>query len=203
MREYLADNVLGELPDDLRAFLVGSCVLSTLSGELCDELLGIEGSDVVLVDLERRQLFCVPLDQEGRYRFHEVLRSHLEAALVEQVGEVAARARYRNAGCLHEKAGDPVAAIRAYCRAEDWQAVGRLLGAQSEVLVGDPGAWVDALPPALVADDPWLILASARRAVAQGRLRGAAEGYAEAERAFGQGRGSSRLGASGTCCGPG
>ena len=190
VREYLADNVLGEMADDLRDFLVGSCVLSTLSGDLCDELLGIRGSDAILAELERRQLFCVPLDEEGRYRFHEVLRIHLEAALVEQVGETAARERYREAGCLHEKADDPVSAIRAYCRAEDWQSVGRLLGAQSEVLVGDPGAWVDALPPALVADDPWLVLASARRAVAQGRLRGAAEGYADAEQAFGVGRGA-------------
>ena len=189
VREYLADNVLGELPDDLRAFLVGSCVLSTLSGPLCDELLGTAGSDAVLADLERRQLFCVPLDQEGRYRYHEVLRSHLEATLVDQVGEAAARDRYRTAAGLHEKADDPVGAIRAYCRAEDWDAVGRLLGAQSEVLVGDPGAWVDALPPAVVADDPWLVLASARRAVAHGRLQGASDCYAEAEQAFGVGRG--------------
>lgn len=190
VREYLADNVLGELPEGLRAFLVGSCVLSTLSGELCDELLGIEGGDAVLQDLERRQLFCVPLQEEGRYRYHEVLRSHLEAVLVEQVGEAAARGRYRAAASLHEKAADPVGAIRAYCRAEDWEAVGRLLGAQSEVLVGDPGAWVDALPPAVVSDDPWLVLASARRAVAHGRIRGAAEGYVEAESAFGVGRGA-------------
>lgn len=189
VREYLADNVLGELPDDLRAFLVGSCVLSTLSGDLCDELLGGDGSDAVLQDLERRQLFCVPLDEQGSYRYHEVLRGHLEAALVEQVGEAAARERYRSAGRLHEKGGDPVGAIRAYCRAEDWEAVGRLLGAQTEVLVGDPGAWVDGLPDSVVADDPWLVLASARRAVAHGRLRAAADGYAKAEGAFGVGRG--------------
>ena len=189
VREYLADNVLGELPEDLRAFLVGSCVLSTLSGDLCDELLGTGGSEAVLADLERRQLFCVPLDEQGHYRYHEVLRSHLEAALVEQVGEIAARGRYAAAGGLHEKAGDPVAAIRAYCRAEDWGAVGRLLGSQTEVLVGDPGAWVDGLPAAVVADDPWLVLASARRAVAHGRLDAAAEGYAKAEEDFGGGRG--------------
>lgn len=189
VREYLADNVLGELPDDLRAFLVGSCVLSTLSGDLCDELLGGEGSDAVLQDLERRQLFCVPLDEHGSYRYHEVLRGHLEAALVEQVGEAAARDRYRSAGRLHEKGGDPVGAIRAYCRAEDWEAVGRLLGSQTEVLVGDPGAWVDGLPDSVVADDPWLVLASARRAVAHGRLRAAADAYAKAEGAFGVGRG--------------
>ena len=189
VREYLADNVLDELPDDLRAFLVGTCVLSTLSGPLCDDLLGLEGSDAVLQDLERRQLFCVPLDEQGRYRYHEVLRGHLEAALVEQVGDAAARDCYRSAGRLHEKAGDPVDAIRAYCRAEDWEAVGRLLGAETEALVGDPGAWVDVLPASVVADDPWLVLASARRAVAHGRLRVAAESYAQAEVALGMGRG--------------
>jgi len=189
VREYLADNVLGELPEDLRSFLVATCVLSTLSGELCDELLGRNGGDAVLADLEQRQLFCVPLE-EGRYRYHEVLRSHLEAALVEQVGETAARDRYRAAGGLHEKAGEPVGAIRAYCRAEDWDAVGRLLGAQTDVLVGEPGAWVDALPTSVVADDPWLLLASARRAVAHGRLRDASDGYVEAEQAFSGGRGA-------------
>ncbi len=189
VREYLADNVLGELPEDLRDFLVGSCVLSTLSGDLCDELLGREGSEAILQDLERRQLFCVPLDEQGRYRYHEVLRGHLEAAVVDQVGEVAARDRYRAAGGLHEKGNDPVGAIRAYCRAEDWEAVGRLLGSQTEALVGDPGAWVDGLPAAVVADDPWLVLASARRAVAHGRLRSAFEAYAGADRAFGVGRG--------------
>jgi DNA-binding SARP family transcriptional activator len=41
----------------------------------------------------------------------------------------------------------------------------------------------------VVADDPWLVLASARRAVAHGRLRTASEAYARAEAAFGVGRG--------------
>jgi len=196
VREYLADNVLVELPDDLRTFLVDTCVLSRLSGVLCDALLERDGSGGILADLEQRQFFTMALDGGGSadgettYRYHEVLRSHLEAALVEQLGEVQARHRYRVAGRLHEKAGEAVDAVRAYCRAEDWDAVARLLGAEAEALVVDPGAWVDALPAALVAEDPWLMLASARRALAHGRLQAAADAYASAEQAFGAGRGA-------------
>ena len=190
VREYLADNVLGELPEDLRSFLVGTCVLSTLSGELCDELLGREGGDAVLADLEQRQLFCVPLEEEGRYR--ATTRCCAATSRPPWSSRWArpppATATERLAACTRRPGSrwapsGPTAGPR-------WDAVGRLLGAQTEVLVGDPGAWVDALPTAVVADDPWLMLASARRAVAHGRLRDAADGYVEAEQAFSVGRGA-------------
>ena len=189
VREYLAENVLEGLADELRSFLVETCVLSRLSGPLCDDLLVREHSEEVLIELERRQLFTVALDDDGSYRYHEVLRSHLEASLISAVGGPAARDRYRLAGALHEKAGFPVDAIRAYSRAEDWQAVGRLLADRSDALGGDNGAWVDTLPAALIAEDPWLMLASARRARANGRLDAAVEAYERAEALFGVGAG--------------
>ena len=43
LRDYLARNVLAELPDELRRFLVDTCVLVRLTGDLCDELLDRRG----------------------------------------------------------------------------------------------------------------------------------------------------------------
>jgi DNA-binding SARP family transcriptional activator len=185
VREYLARNVLDELPDELRNFLLGTCVLGRLSGRLCDELLGIEGSEQLLAELEHRQIFTHALDEDGTYRYHEVLRTHLESMLVERWGRDRVRAEYTRAGRLLEAEGLAPDALRAYCCAEDWEAAARLLGREGEQLVDDAGSWLEGMPPAVVDSDPWLLLATARRYLAAGRLEPAATAYERAEEAFG------------------
>lgn len=187
VREYLARNVLDELPLHVRDFLLQTCVLGRLTPALCDELRGGTSSDVLLAELEQRQIFTAPLDEEGAYRYHEVLRSHLEGALVESVGEAEARRRYLLAGELLERHGHLPEALRAYCRAEEWAAARKLLGGRGEQVIGRAGAWLEALPPTILDHDPWLLLASARRSVAEGAWSGALEAYQRAEAASGTG----------------
>jgi DNA-binding SARP family transcriptional activator/tetratricopeptide (TPR) repeat protein len=186
LRDYLARNVLAELPEELRRFLVDTCVLVRLTGDLCDELLDRRGSAMLLEELARRQLFTVVVDEsEGSYRYHEVLRSHLDRMLVEEVGEVEARRRHQRAASLLERSGALPEALVGYCRAEDWPAVASLVGDRGEQVAGGPGLRLELLPPALVRDSPWLALAAARRARAEGRWAAALESYARAEAAFG------------------
>jgi DNA-binding SARP family transcriptional activator len=186
VREYLASNVLSELPEALRRFLLDTCVLGRLSGPLCDELRGSRGSAEILEDLSRRGVFTVPVeDADDVYRYHEVLRQHLDRMLVDEVGEQEARSRHATAGALLEAAGALPEALRAYCRAEDWDAVRRLLGRQGERLAAGTGAWVDAVPPAIERHDPWVALASARRARNEGRWATALDAYGRAVSAFG------------------
>ncbi len=184
VRDYLARNVLDELRGELRAFLLDTCVLTRLDGRLCDRLRGGSGSQRLLEELEARQIFTVPVDDEGTFRYHEVLRAHLEAALVEEVGEAEVAARSRRAGGLLEQAGALPEALHSYCRAGDSAAVARLLGARGGELVDEAVTWLDALPPTLAEEDPWLALASARRRLAEGRLRAAVAAYQRAELAF-------------------
>jgi len=184
MREYLARNVVEELPAELREFLVATCVLRRLSGPLCDRLLERTGSRSLLEELERRNVFTVALDDEGTFRYHEVLRSYLEGLLVEEAGEARARARAHRAGELLEAEGAVPEALAAYSRAEDWATVDRILAAQGEQLVTGPGTWIDALPPALLVQDPWLTLATARRHRAEGHWAQALDAYGRAEGLF-------------------
>lgn len=186
VREYLARNVLAELPAELRDFLRETCVLGRLSGRLCDRYLGTTGSARLLEELARRQVFTVVVeDVDDAYRYHEVLRSHLDRILVEDVGEAEARLRHARAGVLLEEDGALAEALAAYCRAEDWDAVERLLRRGGERLADGATGWLEALPPAIVRHDPWLALASARRARSEGRWSAALEAYGRAERGFG------------------
>ena len=190
LREYLAQNVLFGLREDLREFLVDTCVLGRLSGPLCDRLRGTTGSGVLLDELARRSVFTVPVeDDDEAYRYHEVLRQHLDRMLVEGYGEAEARARHARAGEVLEEGGALPEALRAFCRAEDWDAVRRLLGGQGERLAAtEQSAWVDAVPPAIERHDPWVALAAARRARNDGRWSAAIDGYVRAETAFGPSR---------------
>lgn len=181
VREYLIQNVLGELPVELRDFLVETCVLGRLGPELCDELRGTGGSGAMLEELERRQLVTFFLDGGPWYRCHEVLRSHLEAAYLETVTEAEARARYGWAASLLETAGALSEALRAYCRAGDGEAAARILGRKGDELASGEAQWWDRLPSSVVRRDPWFLLSLARRHRAAGRWHQALVAYRQAE----------------------
>ncbi len=187
VREYLTRNVLADLPADLRTFLVETSVFGRMTAPLCDRLLGRHDSRAFLEDLERRQIFTTRLDDDGSYRYHEILRVHLEAMLVERDGDEETRARYRRAGELLTADEEIGEALGAFARAGDRAAIDRLLRSRGEQLVegSAPAAWLDALPPAVLRHDPWLILANARRARDDGQWESALAGLERAELGFG------------------
>ena len=81
--DYLAAEVLAAVPPRVRAFLLRTCVLGRLSGPLCDAVTGSGGSQGLLEEIDRAQLFVVPLDNARRwYRYHalfaEALRGELD-----------------------------------------------------------------------------------------------------------------------------
>jgi DNA-binding SARP family transcriptional activator len=184
VREYLSRNVLAELPAELRSFLVNTCVLGVLSGPLCDRLLGRSDGARTLAELERRRVFTIALD-DGTYRYHEVLRGHLEGVLLEEQGEAAVRAANLRAAELLEAADALPEALVAYCRAEAWDAAERLLAREGRQLAAGSAPWLDVLPAATLRHDPWLVLAAARRHRAEGRWAEAVEAYQRAELGFG------------------
>ena len=179
-REYLTRNVLEGLEAEVRDFLVETCVLTTLSGQLCDDLLGRTGSARLLRELQERQLFTYELD-DGSYRYHETLRSQLEATLVERLGESDARDRFRRAGELLEAEAMLPDALHAYCRAEAWDQVERLLGRDGHQIVDGRPVWLDVIPPAILRMDAWLQLTVARQQRAVARFDAAIDTYRAAE----------------------
>ena len=184
-REYLARNVLEDLPPHLREFLLGTCVLSRLSAPLCDQLLERSGSEGCLRELERRQIFTVAIEDTGGFRYHEALRAHLEGVMLDEFGAAEVQRRYRRAGALLEASGAATDALQAFSRGGDWESVGRLLGQEGEQIALGGADWLHLLPPSLSLHDPWVLLATARRHRACGRWSLALETYRAAEATFG------------------
>ncbi|MEV6286108.1 LuxR C-terminal-related transcriptional regulator [Kribbella sp. NPDC051770] len=78
--DYLVEEVLDRQPDDVRAFLLDTCVLDELTGGLCDAVTGRTDGQQMLERLERENLFVVALDEERRwYRYHHLFADAMRA----------------------------------------------------------------------------------------------------------------------------
>lgn len=126
--DYLVEEVLQRLPDDIRRFLLRTSLLRRLSAPLCDAVLEAPGTARAMLDrLERQNLFLVPLDEQRQwYRYHhlfaDVLNSHLS---IEQQGERPAI--HRRASEWLERNGERFEAIHHALAAEDYEWAAELL----------------------------------------------------------------------------
>lgn len=176
VRAYLTRNVLAELEPDRREFLLATSTLGRLTGTLCDRLLQRTGSAAVLEELEQQQFFTTSAEDGSSYRYHQVLQSHLEGLLIDELGPAASRDLHSASGRLLESEGCRREAIRAYALADDWASVARLLQHGDTVLPAGGNVlsgWPD--------DDPWLALAQARRLLRSGSIEPAVTAYRRAE----------------------
>ncbi|HEY7628739.1 MAG TPA: BTAD domain-containing putative transcriptional regulator [Ilumatobacteraceae bacterium] len=180
-RDYLARNVLAGLPADLQSFLVDTSALPVLTGALCDKLTGRNDSASVLEHLEHNQLFTISVDLHGTYRYHEVLRAHLDAVLQQRLGVAGAIAHHRRVGELLEAEDRIDEALHAFSRAGDWSAVSRLVVHRMDhpSLIGRVAgdAWIELVPATIVENDSYLLLARARERTVNGRLGAAIRDY--------------------------
>ena len=199
--DYLADNVMADLPPEVSEFMVETAPLGVLDGDLCDRFLGTQGSAALLEDLERRELFLLRREEGEVYSYHEILRSYLDGLLTARIGETEARVRHYQAARLllrcREEAGSrnptqgadamvDAAALRALCRAGAWQEAAALIATRGEQLVGSPAEIISGIPDGVIEGDPWLQLAKARRYLGAGNLHDAVATYERCERALPQ-----------------
>jgi LuxR family maltose regulon positive regulatory protein len=71
--EYLTEVVLESETDEHRSFLLETSILTRMSASLCDSVTGRRDSSRVLAEIERANLFLVPLDEHGEwFRYHHL-----------------------------------------------------------------------------------------------------------------------------------
>ena len=81
--DYLAAEVLADMPDALRSFLVRCSVLPELSATRCAQVSGQADAAQLLEQVERRGLFVSVLDADDlTLRLHDLFRDFLEERLL-------------------------------------------------------------------------------------------------------------------------
>jgi LuxR family transcriptional regulator, maltose regulon positive regulatory protein len=136
--DYLMAEVLDRQPASTRRFLLATGVLDRLCAPLCDALLAPDAagaSQVVLEELERANLFLVPLDDERVwFRYHQLFAAALRARLDREAGPEAAASLHRRASAWFGGQGLLP------------EAIGHALAGDA---ADDAATWIEALTPTL------------------------------------------------------
>lgn len=169
--DYLAEEVLDQLPPETRDFLIAASVLEILTPQACDLLLQRNDSRQTLGFLEQQRLFLIPLaGPDIAYRFHQLFREFLlerlgpgRDPLFRRAGRIALEnGDWDNAVEYRLSAGDDpdllpllIKAGREAFRQGRWQTVER---------------WLEKLGRERLSADAWLSLFQAKIHVRRGRL---------------------------------
>src|SRR5829696_315977 len=159
---YVVD-LLGE---ELREFLLMTSVLEKMTGSLCDAVVGREDSDMLLRELARRNLFVVPLDEQGEwYRYHHLFSELLLYELKSSRPELVPILRKRASSWLEDE-GFFEGAIRQAITANDYERVALLITRHwyGYVVAGQTATvqrWLEALPEKMIIQDASLALVKA------------------------------------------
>ncbi|MEP7369308.1 MAG: LuxR C-terminal-related transcriptional regulator [Dermatophilaceae bacterium] len=187
--DYLVEEVLQHQPDLVRSFLLRSCVLERLTGSLCDAVTGRNDGSDMLADLERANLFIVPLDDQRKwYRYHhlfaDVLRVHLLSEQPEQILLLHQRASQWYE--LHDLGDD---AVQHALAASDFDRAAHLMELavpsirrhrREAILLG----WLKALPDDAIRRSPVLSVFYGYMLMASGDLDAVEPRLDDAERAL-------------------
>lgn len=80
--DYLIEEVLNRQSDFTRKFLLEASILNQLFSSVCNAVCCIDNSEVILKDLERKDLFLFSQDDECKYyRFHSLFARLLQNSL--------------------------------------------------------------------------------------------------------------------------
>ncbi len=159
--DYLIEEVLERQPENIQTFLLRTSILDRMCGPLCDAVLDAPSGfgQETLENLERANLFIVPLDQERRwYRYHRLFGDLLR----QRLGQPKQLAEYHlRASRWYEANTDLAEAFRHALAADDfdqaaflaeaaWQRMERNF--QTLVWLG----WVKKLSDSAICSRPWL-----------------------------------------------
>ena len=162
--DYLTEEVLRQQPEAVQKFLLSTSISERLNASLCDAIMEQSGSQQMLEELERANLFVISLDEYRHwYRYHalfaEALRYRLEGSQAALVPTLHLRASK-----WYEQQEDYDEAVRHAFQARDFERAARLIERVAIMLSyrgSDPVPllpWLRQLPPAFVRHRPYLCL---------------------------------------------
>jgi len=170
--DYLTGEVLGQVSDSQRTFLLHTSLLDHLNGPLCDAVVGMSGSAAMLEELERCNLFMVPLDnQRSWYRYHQLfqdwLRHQLRRTEPDIISELHARASnwYAEKGLLEPAISHAFAAGDTQLAAE---LMNEYLADAGQVRLSAFWRWLAELPEEFIEEYPMIAAERVVLALASG-----------------------------------
>lgn len=175
--DYLADEVLERQTTRIRDFLLDTSLVSRLTAPLCDAMTGQHDAKAVLEQLDRSNLFVVPLDDRRTwYRYHHLFGDVLRARLIDERPERVAELHRRASDWCGEN-GEPGEAIAHALAVADHDRAAKLIELVAPAMQrarqeSQLRSWLEALPADIYDDRPVLAMALVGARMASGDASG-------------------------------
>jgi ATP/maltotriose-dependent transcriptional regulator MalT len=187
--DYLVEEVLARQPPAVSEFLLRTSILDRLCGPLCDAVTldPVTPGQQTVEQLERSNLFVVPLDGERRwYRYHHLFRDLLRQRLGQSESDAVVNELHGRASRWYEDNGFDLEAFRHAAAGHDIERAERLvMGHGPSLQISDAfvaaGAWISSLPRETLDARPSLRVTWAQVLLANGRTSEIEEILAAAE----------------------
>ena len=159
IQDYFCEEVFNNQPDEIKGFLLSTCILDNLNSELCNAVSCIKNSQQILEQIYDKNLFIEKLDYNGKnfryYRlFKEFLIYKLNGINKEEVYEISSRAArwYEENGLINN-------AINQYISVGNYQPVIKLIETEciKKVLSNDyfyVMNWLENIPQDIIIKNP-------------------------------------------------
>jgi LuxR family maltose regulon positive regulatory protein len=163
--EYMSEEILAHQEPLVRSFLLQTSILEHLSGSLCDAVTASTGSQTLLEELRKANLFVSALDETGAwYRYHALFAEGLRHLLQEEK-PASVQELHRRACIWYEAHGILIEACEHALQARDFRRALPLLERQVNELVGRGHLsllrrWLSQLPAEIITGSPGLSMAA-------------------------------------------
>ncbi len=159
--DYLLEEVLNLQSPNIQNFLLKTSILERMTARLCDVVIDSNDSQNILTQLDRANLFLIPMDDERCwYRYHHLFSDLLKNQLT-QIYPDELQDMHRRASQWYEEQDLRDEAINHAFAAGDDKRVARLVQKYAMDMLHQSKytlllSWIEALPESLVEQDPWL-----------------------------------------------
>lgn len=160
LEHYLLEEVFHLQSEPVRKFLLDCAFLKQMNAALCNAVTGNDDGQTILEDLERAQLFVIPLDEQGRwYRFHHLFSEFLQHRLHRTAPE-RIPALYLKAGEWCEKQHLQEEALEYYINGRHFRSALRVLDEMRAKMFRMDWSlfksWLSEIPDDLLLEHPSL-----------------------------------------------
>jgi LuxR family maltose regulon positive regulatory protein len=172
--DYFVAEVLEAQPEAIQTFLLHTCMLTRLTGSLCDAVTGRNDSAQILEAMEYANLFTLPLDEAASqrpaaeqrwYRYHLLFAEAMQHEAQRRLGEETLRESYARASAWYAQHGMLAEAIEVALQAHMFTKAATLI----EQLIGQRPThemqehhtlcrWLETLPESTLEQHPELCL---------------------------------------------
>lgn len=161
--DYVSEQILNQLAPDIQHFLLRTCILSRMTGSLCEALTDQPGGQARLRELQRANLFVSALDDaETWYRYHALFAETLRAQL-QKLEPALLPELYLRASSWYEEHQETEEACDYALLAGDFARAASLIAADLPQMleqgrIEQLSRWLNQIPVPLIASSPQLYI---------------------------------------------